>query len=72
MRQTGYEKLSVGKFGLRSRPRNGINNQAQKNFKIGATDFGVQTYKTPRFVIEMHEINGVTGFVLSKKSVVRQ
>jgi hypothetical protein len=39
------------------------------NFKIGATEFGVQVFKTPRFVIEIYEISDLTGFVLGKKSL---
>jgi hypothetical protein len=40
----------------------------KNNFKISATEFGVQIFKT-RFVIEICEISGLTGFMLSKKSM---
>jgi len=44
--------MSVGNFGLGSRHRNDINiKHKKKKIKIGATNFGVQIFKIPRFVI---------------------
>jgi hypothetical protein len=44
-------------------------NKQTNNFNIGATDFGVQVFKIPRFVTEMYEIGGLTGFLCNTKSL---